>query len=181
MIEEVRGGIGDMLLGKFDTSVKADTYLGKDFLVSVCDLYIFDEDENLVLSSKSLMDCDINVNNAGGTIKVTDAVFSLGILKFTTGQKEEKKSDYQKMLNSNEKTEVVLSNKNNGKKCKVVAIAEVRNNMPESIVRKLRYGFPNCFIESKYSQLLKSNGVATTETTIYVEPDENGDVVKITL
>jgi hypothetical protein len=180
-MEEVRGGIGDMLLGKFDTSIKTDTYLGKDFLVSVCNLYIFDEDENLVLSSKSLMDCDINVHSAGGTIKVTDAVFSLGILKFITGQKEEKKSDYQKMLNPNEKTELVLSNKNENKKCKVVAIAEIRNNMTTNIVRKLRYGFPNCFIESKYSQLLKSNGIATTETTIYVDPDENGDIVKISL
>ena len=178
MITEIRGGRNNPLLYSYE-DIKSG-FLNNKFLVSICDIYIFDEKENLILSSKTLTDCTVDIGHQNGTIVFTDVAFSLNFLKFLSDVKEEKHTDYQNVLNVKPQEKVSLFSGRDSKKCKVALVAEVRNSTGEN-VEQLKYGFPNCSIDQKYAQVMTSNSVSTTGIKINILPDANGKLVDIIL
>jgi hypothetical protein len=178
---EARGGIGHKLQFQYDEKLKEVVRTPKNFLVSVCDLYIFDEKENLVLQSDTLIDCTIKIGDDHGVIKFADAVFSLDLLKFANNQESDKeKTDYQKVLNTIESTHIVLKNKRKNRICKVVAIGKVKKQTGE-IFGYLKYCFPHCEIDVQHDRYFVSNGVCTDDGSIRILPDEQDNLAEIVL
>lgn len=171
-MKEVRGGKNNPLLYEREESAKIN---GKNnFLVSVCDLYIFDEDENLVLMSNSLSDCDIDMSPSGGKIKFIDPAFSWDLLKFVTKHQQDDRTDYQKVLNPKD-NKVSLVSKDEGRYCKVVATADVRDALGNAKI--LKYIFPNCHIGAKVIQSFASDSISPTVIEINVMPDKESGIV----
>ena len=111
---EIRAGKNNPLLYKFqDGEYKSDKSFLKNFVVSVCDLYVFDEEENLVLASKTLTHCNIDVDESGGIIKFTDATFDLSLSKFIAKNNKEEKTSWGRGA---KQTPIIGSNETQKKK-----------------------------------------------------------------
>jgi hypothetical protein len=177
MILNVRGGKNNALLGEIEQI--ENEIKNRNFLVSVCNLYIFDNEENLALSSKTLTNCKIDVGEEKGKITFTDACFSLDLLRFATFIKEKDVSDYRSLLENQKKENIKIRVTPTPRECKVLAIAEVRDNVTKKVVGHVRYGFPHCEIYPKCFQEFNCASVASHDFEISVFPDFNGDLVEI--
>jgi len=150
--------------------------MDNNFLVSVCNLYIFDEKGKLNLEFKTLTNAIFDIFNR--KITVEDATFKIETFGFMNTDGEEKRTDFDNFLVRD--TEVVFNVNRHGKFCKVIAESEVRNNKGEK-VSKLFFVCPQCSLKSDDISLeLAANGVSMSKIYIDISPyNEKGDFFKM--
>jgi hypothetical protein len=180
-VVEVRGGKNNPLRFEYDGEKDIKDLTDKDlFLVSICDMYIFNENENLVMKLNKLINCTINMDDRdnSSTIVANSCTFNFELFKFINSPNI---SDYKSFFKSNGSETISFKKENGygGKKCKIILVAEIRNSYNE-VTNILRYNFPNCSIRRKYSEELASNAVSTTNIIIDVDADENGNLFEMT-
>ena len=176
----VRGGPGNALLFEHDHET-LERLNGTNVLVSVGQIYIFDEKENLVLQCNTATNIDIKVDSTGGRVRFSDAAFDLGLLRFLTNTGYAESTNYMALLKPNALTEINIKTTSIAKKCKLLIIGEIRNSCTKDVVGRIRYGFPNCEIKPICLVGMTANGVSNQEVTVNVFPDVFGTTVNIVL
>jgi hypothetical protein len=177
---EVRGGKNNPLLFEQDFPYEPNIYTKRnEFLVSVCDLYIFDKNENLILKIKTLIDCIIKTDYLGGTLEANDATFNYDLYKFINSNDKNIKSDYEYILSN--KSGNIVFNKNHKKECKLVAIGEIRGS-DGSLSKKIIFNMPNAKLEGNFDISLAANGVSSTSIKATFDAfNDNGDIFEMIL
>ena len=178
---DIRGGINNPLLYELNLPFEKKEFLRKknEFLVSVCDLYIFDKNENFILKIKTLIDCIIKTDWNGGFFEASDATFNTDLYKFINSNDENVKTDYKYILDNNKKS--ILFNKiNHEKECKLVAVGELRQS--DNIAKKIIFNMPNAKLEGYFNIETAANGVANMPIrATFKEYNDNGDILEMIL
>ena len=94
----------------------------------VVELFIFDEDGKLVTTLDSLQESKIVSNKENNFIFVRDALLDIDLLRFQQDSETNSEiNDFKTILQQIKGTSVVVKQKREDKKCKIIAKSTIRN------------------------------------------------------
>jgi hypothetical protein len=175
---DVRGGVNNPLLFSFK---KEENSKENEFFVSVFNLYIFDEYDNLITELKCLSDGYIRIhpnNSQIGEIYANSVVHNSDLQNFIHNGHDENLTDFE-MLLSPKVNKYTINSDPHGPDCKVVAKIEVRNNQNQMVKDYTVIAY-DALIKNNYNLVTTSNGVSTEEYFIVARPyNDQGDIFEI--
>lgn len=163
---EVRGGKGNALRAKMETKQKIrdlNSSGNNVYLVSIFDMLVFDENDNLCVSINSLSDCKINFEDC--IIEAKDVTFNLSLIKFISKYQDIKLTDY-KNLTKLIYSKIIGKSSVHARKCKIILEGDLYSS-DGTLKHTLKYCFPSCLIFSQ--ELLESSSIGVGEYPIKIE------------
>lgn len=144
----------------------------------VVELYVFDENSDLVTVLDNLIESEIVSNEESDYIFVKNALLNIDLLRFQQNSQDEKKDDYKTILNHIKGVPVVINRNNKNKKCKLIAKSMIRN-APTSEDEWVYYEIPSAEITNRFEVVTNNCEPSAFDTLFKILPSENGDLFTI--
>jgi hypothetical protein len=151
------------------------------FMVSICEVKVFDEFGNYVAEFKTLTNSIVKIKKSTAKIVLNDATFNPTFYHFAYGADADKlKSDYERMVNGNPKM-VFRGQDWIGKPCKLVVKSELRGNNNEITSYQI-LNFPLASIDNNFKQVQSADSVSSPLISFTAYPfDDEGSIFEMKL
>jgi len=174
---DIRGGIGNSLLYKREIIEKSEIRdaAHNKFLVSICDMYFFDKNDNFLFKTTSLLDFKTFLNCDDPYIQALDVTYNEDYVRLQSGIKMSNKieSDLEIIFNSNSEENISIKKNSPKDFFKIIVKFELRGTSGQ-ITDKIKYLFNNCEIRDVEELESSSGSVSGTNIKIYVKEDKDG-------